>query len=1032
VSASREIDALRRRIAELEARERLHRAGLDSVPEAVLATDGQGRVARMNPAAERLTGWAAAEAFGRDCGEVLRLLEEQTREPVEEVVRRMLREGAAAKPDRTAGPAEMASLPGSVLLRARDGTERPVAGRVAPVRGEDGLVTGVVLVLGDRREAHGAQKARRARGAPETPDVPATQEARKAQEAREREHATLLAVMDGIEDVLYVSDPQTYELLHTNATFERTWGKRADSGRCYEVIQGRSSPCPFCTNDRIFGENVGRVHVWEHRNEATGRWYRCADKAIRWVDGRWVRFELASDITDAKAAEEALQERIKELTCLQELSRIVDESGDSLEEILARTAELLPVSWMYPECAVGRIRLDDPGRNIQLGHPGHEASWTYQTGDLDACVAVQRAPLLVEGRERGAVEVGYREPRPERDEGPFLREERALMNALAERLGRVIERMEAQALLEQSEERFRRLAENAPDMIYRMALPDGAYEYVSPAAERIFGYPPQTFLEQPLLIREAIHPDFHDYFEHRWERLLAGEAPPNYEYAIRDRQGRKRWLNQRNVLLTDDQGRPAALEAVVTDVTDQRRAQRELELRSRIAQVFLTAPHEEMYAQVLDILLEALQSPHGVFGYLDEQGDLVVPTMTRHIWDRCEVPEKGFVFLRETWGESIWPRVIRERRLLFSNEPSSLTPEGHIPVKRNVAVPVIYQGEVVGLFQVANKERDYDGEDLALAQHLADIIAPTLYARLQGDREERRRREAEAALHHKSEALERSNRDLEQFAYVASHDLQEPLRMVASYTQLLARRYQTRLDDQADLYIHYAVDGARRMQELIGDLLSYSRVGTRGKPPAPVGCGPVLEEVLQDLGPSLEETGGRVSASELPVVLADRTQLAQVLRNLVGNALKFHGDEPPRVEVSAGRQGDRWALSVADNGLGIEPQYHERIFEVFQRLHSRGAYPGSGIGLAIVKKIVERHGGRITVESTPGRGTRFTFTLPAAEPEPEPEAAEPEAPEPEAPEPEAPEPEAPEPEAPVTREAPEAPVAPEAPEDDKP
>ena len=232
----------------------------------------------------------------------------------------------------------------------------------------------------------------------------------------------------------------------------------------------------------------------------------------------------------------------------------------------------------------------------------------------------------------------------------------------------------------------------------------------------------------------------------------------------------------------------------------------------------------------------------------------------------------------------------------------------------------------------------------------------------------------------RDDELRRSNADLEQFAYIASHDLQEPLRMVASYTELLEERYKGRLDERADKYIFYAVDGAKRMQRLVADLLAFSRVGSQGKPLKPVDTAAVLAEVLRVLGPRLREAGADVQADTLPPVMADEDQLYQLLQNLVGNALKFRSEAPPCIRISAVREGDAWRFAVADNGIGIEPQYSERIFQMFQRLHERGRYEGSGIGLSIVKRILERHGGRIWLQSTPGQGSTFFFTLPALAP----------------------------------------------------
>ncbi len=269
-----------------------------------------------------------------------------------------------------------------------------------------------------------------------------------------------------------------------------------------------------------------------------------------------------------------------------------------------------------------------------------------------------------------------------------------------------------------------------------------------------------------------------------------------------------------------------------------------------------------------------------------------------------------------------------------------------------------------------------DGSEFAIEMSLASWKANGQMFFTSIIRDVTERKQAQDALTKKAAELAFSNKELEQFAYVASHDLQEPLRMVASYTTLLAKRYKGKLDTDADEFIGFAVDGSKRMQGLIQDLLAYSRVGTRGKDLAPTDCEAVLANSLQVLQFAIQEASATVTHDKLPTVVADETQLGQLFQNLIGNALKYRNSKAPVIHLGARRDRESWIFSVHDNGIGIDLQYAERVFVIFQRLHTREEYPGTGIGLAVCKKIVERHGGRIWFDSELGKGSTFYFSIP--------------------------------------------------------
>jgi len=401
---------------------------------------------------------------------------------------------------------------------------------------------------------------------------------------------------------------------------------------------------------------------------------------------------------------------------------------------------------------------------------------------------------------------------------------------------------------------------------------------------------------------------------------------------------------------------------------------------------FITVDSDRnIFNQMLDNFLEVTGCNYGFIDELFTREDgylwLEARAITNIAWDEGS---RG-LFEKILSGEivfdnlnSLYGVVMKTGEPFFSNDAPNDpqrtgVPPGHPALTSFLGLPLHAGGEFVGVLGLANAPGGFSEETIERLQPLTRICAIIM----QSFKIDQQRARAQEHLARKVEELARSNAELEQFAYVASHDLQEPLRTVSSFSQLLARRYRGELDEKADKYIDFITDGAQRMSMLIDHLLRYSRVGSQGRVFEPVDLGVTMERVQRDLSGRLSDTGGRLTVGPLPVVRGDGRQLAEVLRNLVSNALKFCGEATPEVAVGAERaDSDGWRISVADNGIGIPSEQQERIFEMFHRLHSRDKYDGTGIGLALVRKIIERHGGEISLTSNPGAGTTMRFTLP--------------------------------------------------------
>jgi PAS domain S-box-containing protein len=535
--------------------------------------------------------------------------------------------------------------------------------------------------------------------------------------------------------------------------------------------------------------------------------------------------------------------------------------------------------------------------------------------------------------------------------------------------------------LKDSEARYMSLVENVPVSVFRKDL-SGRFTFGNSQFAAVLGRGPEEFIGKT--DRDLFPPELAEKYVADDLRVREGGEVYDDVEEHKLPTGETRYVHVFKTPVYDARGGVVGTQGIFWDVTARRRAEIALEQKTaniQLLQEITRAANEssnlEQAAQTaVDLLCAHTGWPIGHMHVTDPAGTYgLLPTAVWHVEDAKRF--EPFIHSTEEMvvlsGEGLINPILETRRPLWVEDACALgrfkrrEAAAVCGLKGMFAFPVLAGEDVAAVLEF------YTTEAAPPDAALMEIMVP-IGAQL-GRVVERQR--AKEAIEQQSRELARSNAELEQFAYVASHDLQEPLRMVSSYMQLLKRRYHGKLDADADEFIDFAVTGAARMQSLILDLLAFSRVGTRGSVCEPVRCDEVVERALANLRLAIEESGAEVEVEPLPVVTGDSLQLSQVFQNLVGNALKFRGPEPPRVHVSATKLDGEWQFRVRDNGIGIDPQYADRVFIIFQRLHKKESYSGTGIGLAICKKIVERHGGRIWVESEPGQGATFCFTLPA-------------------------------------------------------
>ncbi|MBI4498793.1 MAG: PAS domain S-box protein [Chloroflexi bacterium] len=679
-----------------------------------------------------------------------------------------------------------------------------------------------------------------------------------------------------------------------------------------------------------------------------------------------VHEQMAEEIAERKRSEEALQNSERTVRALYEatssqhlsfaekvqallamgcqrfalstgmLARIEDERYEVVEvhtpDTGIRKGDIFALGQTY--CR-NTLQAGEPIGFAHAGASAWQAHPCYAEFHLEAYLG---APVMVQGRAYGTLNFSSLQPRQQ----PFTSMDIGLVRLMAQWVGAEIERRLAE------EEREQLLAHEQATAQHLAAVlraateyaiigtdPNGVVTVFNAGAERVLGYRADE------VIGKLTPMAWHDPQEMAARATELG-LPPGFGIfvatALRGGAETREWTfirkngARRTALLTvtamrDHRGAITGFLGIANDITERRTAE------ARFRQLLEAAPDAIVVVGADGRITVVNSQAERLFGYAREE-------------------------LLGQPVEVLIPARLRER---------------HVGHRARYAAQPQTRPMGVGLDLYGRRK---DGSEFPTEISLSPIDDGSQVSVISVIRDITVRKQAEEQLRQTAAELERSNADLQQFAYVASHDLQEPLRMVASFTQLLARRYRGRLDADADTFIAFVVDGATRMQRLIEDLLAYSRVGTQGRPFEPTNVGAVVDRVLSELSAAITEHGATVTRDPLPTVMADPIQLGQVFQNLISNAIKFHQDAPPRVHVSTERQGREWRFSVRDNGIGIDPRYADRIFVIFQRLHAPGEFPGTGIGLAICKKIVERHGGRIWVASAPGEGATFSFTIP--------------------------------------------------------
>jgi PAS domain S-box-containing protein len=937
------------------------RITLSSIGDAVLTADTAGTVTFLNPTAVSLTGWRLEEAFGQPIQSVFRIINEKTRGPAEDIVERVLREGC------------IVSLANHTALITRDGREIPIEDSAAPIMGENGEVLGVVLVFHDVSNERKVQAALR--------------------ESEEQlrmfiEHAPAsLAMFDREMRFLSVS---------------RRWvndynlGKRELKGLSYyEVLPEIPEYWKEVHRRGLAGEVVRAEADRFDRADGSVQWLRWEVRPWRDAAGCVAGILIFNeDITELKKQEDKLRHLNQILRALSDTNQVAINAEDEAEFSEA-VCRIIVEDCGHPMVWIG-FGGDDENKTVRpVAQAGFEQgylenikiTWSdtelgcgptgvaIRTGIPDVCrnmlteprmrpwreEALKRGyaasvalPLRVEAGVLGALTIYSKEP------DSFADDEVQLLAELADDLAYGITVLRLRLAHEQSGQRLRESQARLDHALRSAGM--GAWHLDIPNDRRWFdeqvcyllGIDPAAFTGAAAEFFEALHPDDRATVRRALTRTMEQGVPYETEYRAVWPDGSVHYIATRGKLARDEMGRPVRLNGLIWDISERkhmeeelRRSRDELDLRVRERTAELVGANEALrnQAALLDLAHDAI--------FVRDIDDTVT------FWNNGAVEMYGFT------KEQALGRVAHELLHTKFAEPMDRIRE-HVLREGRWTGELRHTsstGEEIIIDSRWALQRGADGEPLGFLEINRDVTA---------------QKRAEAALILNMARLELVNAELQDFAHVASHDLQEPLRKIQTFCDMAQRRCSTVLDGTGKDYLDRVVNSASRMRQLLQDLLQFSRVAAKLEPLTEVDLDKIVREAADVFEASVQQTGCRIEIADIPAVEADESQMLRLFQNLIGNAVKFRGPESPLIRI-CGRLDDlgMCEISVKDNGIGFAPEFADIIFKPFQRLHSRSEYDGTGMGLAICRKIAERHGGTIRAESTPGKGSTFIVRLPA-------------------------------------------------------